>query len=404
MPYSVKPYKDLLENVSIFEKHSKELALLNGENFNIYSVLGLESAENKTHSNFLAELLNPNGSHNLGNVLLNHFISLIDLNSNFKFNSENATVQKEVSFKNSVTQESGRIDICIKDNCGYTILIENKIYAKDQPQQLKKYSNYNVNKSSLYYLTLYGKEPSQESSVDLEMNIHYKCISYTNTIKDWLELCIKEAYNQPILRESIRQYIILINKLTGQLSNKKMETEIKSLIQKNLQSANQISKLFEEAKFEIVERIRKELAEKMQNEFSDFEVMVLDNVSATNSKIWYRLKEYNNLDTYLGMEPFSGLGHTTSKLFIGILITKNEDRTKFESHSNLQRNGWWYGLEHFEKFENYDVNFNDNDFVQYLYNNNRNVENLIDHLMTKIKSYNQENLNDYIDFCKSKTL
>ena len=37
---------------------AEEISRLKGENFNIFSILGLESAENKTHSAFIAELLN----------------------------------------------------------------------------------------------------------------------------------------------------------------------------------------------------------------------------------------------------------------------------------------------------------------------------------------------------------
>lgn len=44
-----------------------------GELFNTFSILKMETAENKTHSNFIAELLNPKGSHLKGSIFLERF-------------------------------------------------------------------------------------------------------------------------------------------------------------------------------------------------------------------------------------------------------------------------------------------------------------------------------------------
>ncbi len=41
-----------------------------GEYFNIFQVLGMETSEVGTHSQLLAELLNPKGSHGLSEVFL----------------------------------------------------------------------------------------------------------------------------------------------------------------------------------------------------------------------------------------------------------------------------------------------------------------------------------------------
>jgi len=41
-----------------------------GENFNIFKVLGLTSNEVRTHSAFIAELLNPDGSHGLRDIFI----------------------------------------------------------------------------------------------------------------------------------------------------------------------------------------------------------------------------------------------------------------------------------------------------------------------------------------------
>ena len=45
-----------------------------GENFNIFSVMGLQTKEVRLHSAFLAELLNPKGNHGLGDKFLVAFL------------------------------------------------------------------------------------------------------------------------------------------------------------------------------------------------------------------------------------------------------------------------------------------------------------------------------------------
>ena len=82
---STKSILSLLNQVDTIAKHSEELSKLNGENFNIFSILGLESNENRTHSNFIAALLNPKGSHGLSNVFLDLFIKHINfINPDFE--------------------------------------------------------------------------------------------------------------------------------------------------------------------------------------------------------------------------------------------------------------------------------------------------------------------------------
>ena len=56
------------------EKTQQEEKRKRGENFNIFDVLGLSTSEVRLHSAFLAELLNPNGNHGLGNQFLEAFL------------------------------------------------------------------------------------------------------------------------------------------------------------------------------------------------------------------------------------------------------------------------------------------------------------------------------------------
>lgn len=69
-----KKIEKLLSDTS--ENRTKALEKLkeSGENFNIFSILKMESKENDTHSAFLGELLNPNGSHLKEDLFLSAFV------------------------------------------------------------------------------------------------------------------------------------------------------------------------------------------------------------------------------------------------------------------------------------------------------------------------------------------
>ena len=119
------------------------------------------------------------------------------------------------------------------------------------------------------YLTLNGEEPSEKSCLDYQLDEDFFLISYKNDIIAWLELCQKEAIHQPILRETIYQYIILIKKLNNQLSNHQMEQEIKSLIASNYKEASFISGHLEEVELEYTEIFVAEIIRQLQEELND---------------------------------------------------------------------------------------------------------------------------------------
>lgn len=135
--------KQVLNIVSV-ERTTKEEKRKRGENFNIFQVLGLESSEVRLHSAFLAELLNPKGTHGLGDKFLKSFLSLVvnHYRPLFKLDTTSAEVSVEyyIGQISDDYSEGGRIDILICDEYKNTIIIENKIYACDQYLQLSRYN------------------------------------------------------------------------------------------------------------------------------------------------------------------------------------------------------------------------------------------------------------------------
>lgn len=225
--------KFLIQSInSIFYKY-KQITSHSGDNYNIFKVLNIESNEVKLHTAFIADLLNPKGTHGFKSVFLQLFLVRLKITD---FDYPSATIKVEQYPGKFSEINVGRIDIDIKDKNGYHIIIENKINADDQENQLLRYFCYGKDqckKFRLYYLTLEGEKPDEEIScsdskndINLLQNVDYFIISYREQIKDWLENCREKATNKPLLREAISHYINLIKYMTNQSLNSDMNEEV----------------------------------------------------------------------------------------------------------------------------------------------------------------------------------
>lgn len=240
---------NLLEQVNLIAQKYEGIAKATGENFNVFQTLGLQTKE-LSHSKIIAELLNPKGSHGKGNAFLKSFLGLIGIAEpaeQQKF--ENATVETEKITKN------GRIDIIDIIIAGNRaeIIIENKIYAGDQENQLARYKQ-SFPDAKIVYLTLDGSMPSDYSTGG-NKNICGKLLSYKQDIINWLEQCREKSADFPYLRETIAQYINLLKLLTNQTRRKEMSREIAETAAKspeNVIAAFEIAASADEIKRKIV--------------------------------------------------------------------------------------------------------------------------------------------------------
>jgi hypothetical protein len=221
----INDIQGLLNQVATINKKNTEILDATGGRFNIFRICGVNHYEN-THSSILAEFLNPQGSHSLKNQFLDAFLETIGKSFILKdFDTTNATVHTEY------VTDNGRIDILIKDHNKNAIIIENKIYACDQHEQLKRYDSFakkHFEHYQIYYLTLFGSEASEQSAG----NVIYHTISYAETIIQWLDECIALAVRLPLVRETLIQYSNHIKQLTDQDMSNKNEEEITSLLAK----------------------------------------------------------------------------------------------------------------------------------------------------------------------------
>lgn len=235
--------KYLLRKINLL-KGKYDLAREREEKFNIFTIMHKQHDERRLHSRFIAALLNPFGSHQMQHTFLKLFIEKFE-KINFH-NFEKAVVYPEEWNKS----ENNNIDILIINRSSKNaIIIENKIYAGDSNHedsgQLERYFNHVLNKERIpkdnihvFYLTLNGREPSEESLGKYKTleNINGKCIAYNIEIEQWLESCLKEVYNKPFLRESIAQYLNLIKIMANNNTNIEERIEIKNLIGANKES------------------------------------------------------------------------------------------------------------------------------------------------------------------------
>ena len=267
MALSLNDFHQLIESVKGIVSIYKDDAVQSGVDFIIFQIIGMTSDEVRVHSAFLATLLDPQGSHRQGDLFLQLFTKQLSQIVH-DFDTKSAVVECEKYIGRMTETTGGRIDIHIEDKKGHKIIIENKIYAPDQTNQLIRYHNYAPD-AVLLYLTLDGKEPGKDSAGDLIEEEQYYLISYSNEILDWLADCYEAVKRIPTLAEGINHYINLIKIITNQSTNIMMTKEIAEVIgssSSNIQAAIEIQRALQDVKINIQQKFWNKLIERFQSE------------------------------------------------------------------------------------------------------------------------------------------
>lgn len=189
------------------------------ETFNAFRSIGVWNQE-RMHSQFIAEMLNPKGSHKMNTSFLKLFLKRIDYNH---FNPVGARVAVEER------SETRWIDLIIETaQKDAVIVVENKLYAKDQNRQLADYYKFCKGKYptvKMVYLTLDGKKPTLESIGEqdhgsLKMD-DILCISYEKQIVPWIDECANMAGLPVRVKGALEMYSELVTNLINK--NKYMD-------------------------------------------------------------------------------------------------------------------------------------------------------------------------------------
>lgn len=325
----------LLKQVKIISnKNVKEIEETGGR-FNMFRICKVNHYEN-TNSAIIAEFLNPKGSHNMKSKLLECFIET--LGADFiidKFNCKAATVYTEYK------TDDGRIDILIKDNQDKAIIIENKIYAGDQWEQLKRYNAHAEKKFKggyqILYLTLDGCKASDNSGKDID----YLTISYEKTIIRWLEKCVEIEDIFPVLFYTIKQYTNHLKQLTDQEMDKK---EIRELLSKPdfFESARIVYMNYEDTIKQIIKDFVPKIMEISKNLGLTFQLKNTKDEKNFwckltypdwNNKMWIEMKTQDHIQIGLVHNPENKI----SEDYYNKLKDKLEEKFKFITYHN---NNW----------------------------------------------------------------
>lgn len=352
--------QNLLDKIALLIKHDEKVKAekqRRGENFNVFTVLGFYSEEVKLHSAFIAELLNVEGSHGLKDTFLKSFMQYAGI-GDLTIDTSKCKTTVELSIGQKTETTGGRIDIII-ETPEAAIIIENKIYARDQENQLMRYCNYAKSKNykngfKLIYLTLNGNEPVDFTTGGKEIQEgEITCISYRDTILNWLNQSVEIAANQPLVRETIKQYIAVIKKLTGQnIENEHMDELMKILSEnkETIKASFLIHDNLERLRRHILLRV-KQFQKEIMDEINISKKFVIidftydDDYDEKESGYSFFIKSWNNHKI-----KFSFAEKWYGGFYYGI-VNKTEKETLTKEHSkmfvnrlngyHLSSNVWW---------------------------------------------------------------
>lgn len=208
--------KQKIQNLLNDEDFLKVEQLLN--QFNIFKALNRETKENP-HSDFLAFLFNPRGSHGLGDFFLKEFLKETFPEKIIELDSKNFS---NISIKREWYCKKDRLDVVLFDSHAKEIYaIEHKIQSKQGNNQLKRYLNHLDKKFRDYkkypiFLTKSGEDAKADrwQAIDYEvvlnvLNKTLNCYPYSMSIS------IRELLNQ--YKSTIERYILMSDETLNDL-------------------------------------------------------------------------------------------------------------------------------------------------------------------------------------------
>ena len=335
-----------------------------GENFNVFSILGIETREFYI-CKMLGALLSPQGAHEAGEIFLEKFLE--DVLNESAIGAETSIVRCE-----DATKERRRIDLTIEID-GKIIPIEAKIHAGDQEHQLADYFEEIKNRKGacayICYLTKDGRKPSQNSMTSTSGNTilketQIKRLSWKDDIVPWLEDCValETVQRKTMVQANIWQ---LIDTIRGW--DNAMELQFKNIVNSDdrLDSALGIWQMVSAAR----DALWHNFVEEFESQMKD--VHRLEKVPKKESDYWFKKPERGNYGIGLALKNGKEDNHC-----IGFCLFDSDGEFKdiTDCKSNLsgsikaevdrlqerlggKNNGKWLYREDFPAFKDEKINF-----------------------------------------------
>lgn len=272
-----------------YEK-SKDYLYEDSSRFNLLSIIEKDRDEAHIHSKVIYNLLSQNWGKKDKETFLTLFLKELGIEEEVIYN-ENWEVSREKEYQ--LDKKNLRPDFIIESQ-HYIYIIEMKIDAKDQFEQLKNYKKIaekekkikNKKEYKLFYLTLDGHNASkksigEEENLEENQKVEYTNISFKEEILNWLGNCLKLVQGKENKSACINQYIATVNEILG-----KEKVKIKDNILKSSEDIKNAISLYGE------------LNDKLQVTLENFMSVLKEKLRARieNEIIYYKkyVKDYYN--------------------------------------------------------------------------------------------------------------
>lgn len=289
------------------DRHPKD-----SEPYNVFKVLEISERE-VLMCRILADLLNPQGSHNRGAVYLKSFLCKAMKRDNM---IEESFADTHVYKEYPITADR-RIDIVIQSNQCF-IPIEVKINAGEQKSQCYDYFQFasQINKNAkVVYLTKWGYMPSEYSltSADAREMLsedNIMCLSFAEDIRIWLEDIIKNE--EGVMKLIISQYLEAIKEFTY-VPDKELSMDIsKKLLEREdyFRSGLQVASAINSAKAGLIYKVMEEFEMQMEP------LLIKYGLIKENRFLWYEYKQQATEDFYNCYSTYPGIDYVVKKAVI----------------------------------------------------------------------------------------
>lgn len=154
--------------------------------FDLFKIMGVRSKES-VHSNILAALMRESAPHGLGASFLNVFVGAIGRTISNCDPVPAEVLSSVAGHSAKIARELECIDLVIDfPKLGLVVGVENKIWAREQPDQIKRYQETLVERYLGYrhklivFLTPEGRKPE---TMDKESTVPVHCMSYSTIVE-----------------------------------------------------------------------------------------------------------------------------------------------------------------------------------------------------------------------------
>lgn len=192
-----------------FRAEAQRVEIETSPQFNVFRILRLAHKEVQAHTPFLGELLNPKGTHGQGFVFLKGFLSMAQQRGLMLPNGSIEGFRWHVGIEQAAPP-FGNIDILVRCSAlRFLLVIENKIWASEQPDQLRRYADWMATQDKSFDLRqLVFLTPTGRTSDTIGACSH-TCLSYHDDIRLWLREALAKV-KSPTVRETVQQYVQIV--------------------------------------------------------------------------------------------------------------------------------------------------------------------------------------------------